>query len=58
MNEKKIDFPSLNDIFPFEYCGGGYFRHKNVPQLEKAEILHGIEAIEYLYNKILEINET
>jgi len=40
------------DIFPFEYQGGGYFRRKGVKQGDKAEILHGQEAIEYLLKKL------
>jgi hypothetical protein len=32
--------------FPFEYIGGGYWRKRGVPRGEKAEILHGDEAIE------------
>lgn len=48
------DFPKLDDIFPFEYKCGGYFRLKGVPKKKKAPILHGEEVVEYLYNKIKE----
>lgn len=44
----------LDEIFPFEYSGGGYFRLKGVPVGKNAEILHGMEAIEYLYKKMIE----
>lgn len=35
------------DLFPFEYAGGGYFRQKGIPVGEKAEIIHGMKAIEF-----------
>lgn len=46
------DFPKLEDIFPFEYKSGGYFRLKGVPKKKKAPILHGEEAIEFVYQKL------
>lgn len=49
-----IDFPDLNDIFPYEYKSCGYFRLKGVPKKKKAPILHGEEVVEYIYNKIKE----
>lgn len=33
-------------MIDFEYIGGGYFRKKGVPVGEKAETLHGWQAIE------------
>ena len=39
----------LHELFPFEYKGGGYFRRKGVPEGVSAEMLHGMEAVEYLY---------
>lgn len=45
------------DIFPFEYKGGGYFRHIDVPEGKSAEMLHGMEAVEYLYQKMTEETE-
>ena len=50
------NLPPLEDIFPFKYSGGGYLRGKDVPQGESAEILHGMKAIEFLYEKIKEHN--
>jgi len=44
--EEKIE---LDELFPFEYKGGGYFRKKGVKKGESAETLHGDQAIEYLY---------
>lgn len=39
--------PATKDFLAlYEYVGGGYFRQKNVKKGEKAEILHGVEAIE------------
>jgi len=46
MNKNK-----LKELFPYEYVGGGYYR-KFAPQGEKAEIIHGIEAIKYVIDKI------
>lgn len=46
------NFPKLEDIFPFEYKSGGYFRLKGVPKKKKAPILHGEEAIEFVYQKL------
>ena len=42
----------LKDLFPYEYSGGGYFREKGVPKGKTAEILHGMEAIKYLYKRM------
>jgi hypothetical protein len=39
----------LDEVFPFEYQGGGYFRRKGVLKGVAAEILHGHQAIEWLY---------
>lgn len=39
----------LKDIFPYEYASGGYFRLKGVPKKEKAPILHGEEAIKFVF---------
>lgn len=43
---------TLDDVFPFEYKGGGYFRRKGIPKGVTAEILHGQQAIEYLYSEL------
>ena len=42
----------LNELFPFEYISGGYFRQKGVKKGEKAEILHGDQAIRFLYESM------
>lgn len=51
-----IDMP-LRELFPFEYMGGGYFRKRGVPKGVNAEILHGKEAIEYLYKALTKREE-
>jgi hypothetical protein len=51
-NQNEID--ELNELFPFEYLTGGYFRQKGVKKGVKAELLHGKEAIEYIYRKMKE----
>ena len=40
------------ELFPFDYVGGGYFKKKNVPKGKRAEILHGMQAIEYIYTEV------
>lgn len=45
---------NLKEIFPFEYAGGGYFREKNPKKGEKPKILHGMDAIIFVLNKIKE----
>ena len=45
---------SLEELFPFEYKGGGYFRQKGIAQGKSAEMLHGIEAVKYLYEVMRE----
>jgi hypothetical protein len=50
----------LEDVFPYEYMGGGYFRKKGFakgnPKTgekgEKAPCLHGDEAIRFLFAAI------
>jgi hypothetical protein len=44
----------LKDVFPFEYAGGGYFREKGVPNGEKAKIIHGMEAVKLVFDKLTE----
>jgi len=48
----------LAKLFPFEYKGGGYFRKKDVKQGVSAEMLHGHEAVEYLFLKMLDKPDT
>jgi hypothetical protein len=50
----KNEFPKLKDVFSFEYKSCGFFRLKGVPKKVKAPILHGEEAIEFLYQKLKE----
>lgn len=42
--------PELGNIFPFEYAGGGYFRRRGAPTGQPAEILHGMQAIQFVYD--------
>lgn len=42
----------LNELFPYQYVGGGYFRRKKVPKGKSAKVLHGEQAIQYLYDKL------
>lgn len=42
----------LAELFPFDYAGGGYFRQKGIPVGTNAEILHGMQAIEYIYEQM------
>jgi len=52
-NSNASEMPSLKDLFPFEYKGGGYFRKKGVAKGVTAEILHGDEAVKRLYNEMV-----
>ena len=51
-NQNEID--ELNELFPFEYLTGRYFRKKGIKKRVKSELRHGIEAIEYIYRKMKE----
>ena len=51
---KPVQLPPLDDLFPYEYKTVGYFRQKGVPKGEVAEMLHGHQAIEFLYKTIKE----
>jgi hypothetical protein len=42
----------FEDVFPYEYKGGGYFREKGIPIGESAEMLHGEQAARYVYEKM------
>ena len=44
--------PPLADLFPFEYQGGGYFRKRGVPTGISADMLHGEQAVQFLYDEI------
>lgn len=45
----------MKEVFPYTYSGGGYFR-ENKPQGQKADILHGMEAIRFVISKLEELN--
>ncbi len=49
--------PELKELFPYEYVSTGYFRQKGVPKGESAELLHGMQAIEYLYDRMLKLDK-
>lgn len=49
------DQASINkyqDIFPFRYVGGGYFRRNDVPKGVKADTLHAMQAIDYVIDQM------
>lgn len=48
------EVPTLDEVFPFEYIGGGYFRRKGVPRGVSADILHGMQAVEFVREAIAE----
>lgn len=54
MKTEKTDLPPFEELFPFNYAGGGYFRKKGVKVGDKAPILHGMDAIKYLYERLEE----
>ncbi len=39
--------------FRFKYVGGGYFRDKNIPEGERAELRHGEEIIEEFCEELM-----
>ena len=39
--------------FRFKYVGGGYFRDKNIPRGEKAEVRHGEEIIDEFCQELI-----
>lgn len=49
------EIPKLEELFPFEYFSCGYFRRKGVPKGTPADILHGQQAIEWLYAEIIKL---
>ncbi len=64
-SSKTCSEANVDELFPFEYVGTGYFRLKGVPKGVNATdyatkhgdgvgILHGMQAIEYLYKRMLE----
>ena len=61
MTTNATPLPSLSDLFPYHYCGGGYWRKAGVPVGHAAETLHGDKAVEYLYDeicKLMDLKET
>ena len=49
---QRLVLPPMEKLFPFEYQGGGYFRRRGVPNGEPAEMLHGEQAMRYLYDEV------
>lgn len=39
----------LAEASPFRYSGGGYYRRNGAAKNEKADVLHGMNAIRYLH---------
>jgi hypothetical protein len=39
--------------FRFKYVGGGYFRDKNIPEGEKADVRHGQEIIDEFCQELI-----
>jgi hypothetical protein len=39
--------------FRFKYLGGGYFRDKNIPVGDKAEVRHGEEIIDQFCQELI-----
>lgn len=39
----------LAEAFPFHYTGGGYYRRNGAAKGQKADVLHGMNAIRYLH---------
>lgn len=48
-SKEPLDKKKLEDVFPFEYMGGGFFRRKGIAKGVTAEVLHGMEAVEYIF---------
>lgn len=42
----------MDDPFPYEYVGGGYFRRKGVPVGKKGDSLHGQEAVNHVLKQL------
>ena len=51
-NKAQRNEDTFDDLFPFEYQGGGYFRRRGVPKGESADIIHGEQAVRFLYDNI------
>jgi len=47
------EVPKLAEMFPFDYVGGGYFRKKGVKKGEKADILHGEQVPQFIYEAMI-----
>lgn len=45
--------PTIDELFPFEYMGGGYFRQKGIKKGDQAPTLHGKQVAQYLHEKIM-----
>ncbi len=44
-----MKLPTLQELFPFTYQGGGHFRHDGIPVGKPAATLHGAQAVEFLF---------
>ncbi len=44
---------STREDFRFKYVGGGYFRDKNIPKGEKADVRHGEEIIDEFCQELI-----
>ena len=44
---------TTREDFRFKYVGGGYFRDKNVPIGEKADVRHGEEIIDEFCQELI-----
>jgi hypothetical protein len=54
MNNPAEIIAAVKKDFRFKYLGGGYFRDKNIPQGQKAEVRHGAEVIDEFYKDLQE----
>jgi hypothetical protein len=50
--KSEVDEKDLDVLFPFEYVGGGYFRKRGVKTGQSAEMLHGKDAVMYVYKAL------
>lgn len=52
MEENSNQEVKLEDVFPYEYVSGGYFRRKGIKRGKIANIIHGMEAINILFENM------
>jgi hypothetical protein len=55
MNSRDITdlIERTREDFRFKYVGGGYFRDKNIPKGEKADVRHGEEIIDEFCQELI-----